>query len=108
MLFYCAYTWHPHTSGPTAGERLRHQHEAGLHAGLIEGLRGWYSFAGGGAGFFLVETDDARQLSQWLQPYTDLMSWDVRAIHELDLNQVMANVGTWVAPAARQAPPPHA
>jgi len=39
-----------------------------------------------------VETEDPRQLTQMLQPYMDLVSWDVRAIYELDRNQVMETI----------------
>ena len=90
MLYYCAYTWHSGTNAQKAGERFLQQEQAGLH--FPESWRGWYSLAGGGSGFILVETDDPRQLTQMLQPYMDLMSWDVRAIYELDREQVMETI----------------
>ncbi len=87
MLYYCAYTWHSGTTAQKAGERLLQQEQAGLH--FPETWRGWYSLAGGGSGFLLVETEDPRQLTQMLQPYMDLVSWDVRAIYELDRTAVL-------------------
>jgi hypothetical protein len=43
--------------------------------------------AGGGAGFLLLETDDPRKVTAFLQPYMDLMSWDVHAIYPLQYDQ---------------------
>jgi hypothetical protein len=57
------------------------QDDAG--ANQPEKIRGWYNLAGGGAGFLLVETDEPGQLSDLLQPYMDLVSWDVHAVYEL-------------------------
>lgn len=82
MLWYCAFTWHPGTTRSQVGQRVVQQHDAG--ANNQEHIRGWYNLVGGGAGFLLVETDDPRQVTAMLQPYMDLMSWDVRAITEVD------------------------
>ena len=74
MLYYCAYTWHSGTNAQKAGERFLQQEAAGLH--FPETWRGWYALAGGGSGFLLVETEDHRQLTQMLQPYMELVSWE--------------------------------
>jgi hypothetical protein len=87
MLYYCAYTWYPGTTQQQVAQRFVQQEEAGLHH--PERWRGWYALAGGGAGFLLVETEDPRELTEMLQPYMDLMSWDVRAIYPLDHDQTM-------------------
>src|SRR5436309_7653138 len=77
MLWYCRFTWHPHTTPAQVRQRVLQQHEAGLtHPDRI---RGWYNLAGGGAGFMLIETDDPRELTTMLQPYMDLVRWDVHA-----------------------------
>jgi hypothetical protein len=81
MLWYCRFTWHPHTTPAQVRQRVLQQHEAGLtHPDRI---RGWYNLAGGGAGFMLIETDDPRELTTMLQPYMDLVRWDVHAAYEL-------------------------
>jgi hypothetical protein len=77
MLFSCEFTWFP---GVTREQVA--QHDAG--ANNRDRTKGWCNLAGGGAGFLLVEHDDARQLTAFLQPYMDLMSFDVRAIYALD------------------------
>ena len=87
MLYYCAYTWHPSTTQQKVAERFVQQETAGLHH--PERWRGWYALAGGGAGFLLVDTEEPRELTEMLQPYMDLMSWDVRAIYELDREQTL-------------------
>ena len=87
MLWYCAYTWHSGTNRQKVAQRLVQQHETGEHH--QERWRGWYSLAGGGSGFLLIEADDARDVTAMLQPYMDLMAWDVRAIYELDYNSTV-------------------
>jgi len=49
MLFYAAFTTHPHT----AIEQVRARHDAQYRADALrlETWRGFYEFAGGGAGF---------------------------------------------------------
>ncbi len=34
-----------------------------------------------------MESDDARELTKFLQPYMDLMAFDVRAVTELDYDE---------------------
>ncbi len=87
MLYYCAFTWYPGTTPQEVRKRILEQHEAGLN--YPERIRGWYSLAGGGAGFLIVDYDDPRELSNFLQPYMDLMSWDVRAIYQNDYQQAI-------------------
>jgi len=85
MQFLCQFTWFPGTTREQVAVRLLAQHDAGLNnQGQI---RGWYNLAGGGAGFLIVEYDDARELTRFLQPYMDLMSFDVRAITELNYDE---------------------
>ncbi|HBY93939.1 MAG: hypothetical protein M5U01_17585 [Ardenticatenaceae bacterium] len=81
MLWYCAFTWFPGTTRAEVAERVLQQHEAGTNH--PDRIRGWYNLVGGGAGFMLVETENADELTEMLQPYMDLMSWDIRALHEL-------------------------
>ena len=90
MLYYCAYTWHAGTTQQKVAQRFLQQEEAGLHH--PERWRGWYALAGGGSGFLLVETEDPRELTAMLQPYMDLMSWDVRAIYELDRDSTLQSM----------------
>lgn len=82
MLYYCAFTWYPGTTRRQVAERLVRQHDAG--ANHPERIKGWYNLAGGGAGFLLVDYDDPRELTAFLQPYMDLMSFDVRVAYELN------------------------
>jgi hypothetical protein len=82
VLYYCGFTWFPGVARAQVAQRVVQQHDAGLNH--PERIRGWYNLVGGGAGFLLVEFDDPRELTEMLQPYMDLMSWDVRAITEND------------------------
>jgi hypothetical protein len=89
MLWYCSFTWQPGTSYKQVAERLLAQQEA-IDA-LGKHLKGWYNLAGGGAGFMILEVDDPHQLNVLLQPWMDIVSWDVRAITETSPKQVMDN-----------------
>ena len=82
MLWQCQFTWFPQTTRAQVAQRILQQHDAGLN--FPERIKGWYNLAGGGAGFLLVETDDPREITKFLQPYMDLMSFDVRGIYQLD------------------------
>ena len=85
MLFLCQFTWFPGTNHRAVAQRVVAQHDAG--ANHPERIKGWYNLAGGGAGFLLVEYDDASALTAFLQPYMDLMSFNVHAITQLDYEE---------------------
>jgi hypothetical protein len=82
VLYLCQFTWFPHTKPEEVRKRILQQHDAGLNH--PERIKGWYNLAGGGAGFLLAEYDDPRALTDFLQPYMDLMAWDVRAVYQND------------------------
>ena len=88
MLFYCEFTWYPGTTREEVAQRLIEQHDAG--ANNPDRIKGWYNLAGGGAGFLIVEYDDIGELTAFLQPYMELMSFDVRAINQLDYDERIA------------------
>ena len=87
MLYYCEFTWHAGTTAEEVRQRILEQHHAGKNH--PERIRGWYNLAGGGAGFLLVEYDNPRELTAFLQPYMDLMSFDVRAIYENNYDEAI-------------------
>jgi hypothetical protein len=66
------------------------RHDAG--ANHPERILGWYNLVGGGAGFLIVDYDDPRALTAFLQPYMDLMSFDVRAITENDYDATIKDL----------------
>lgn len=80
MKFYCEFTWFPGTTRRDVAERLVRQHDAGSNK--PEKIQGWYNLVGGGAGFLIVDYDDPKELTAFLQPYMDIMAFDVRAITE--------------------------
>ena len=82
MRYLCQFTWYPHVSREMVARRVVEQHDAGMNN--PDHIKGWYNLVGGGAGFLIVDYDDPRELTAFLQPYMDLMAFDVRAIYELD------------------------
>src|SRR5438045_1359834 len=58
MLWYCSFKWHSHTTRQQVAQRILEQHQARGNR-RPESLKGWYNLAGGGAGFLLVETEEA-------------------------------------------------
>ena len=87
MLWYCRFTWHPGTLPQHVRQRVVQQDQAGTNH--PENIRGWYNLAGGGAGFLLIETADPRELNAILEPYKDLMSFDVHAVYELPYQETI-------------------
>jgi hypothetical protein len=90
MLFYCAFTWHAGTTQLEVWQRILQQDEAGKNN--PDRIRGWYTFAGGGAGFLIVAYDDPRELSRFLTPYMDLMDFDVRAMYETGYEEAIQRI----------------
>jgi hypothetical protein len=86
MLWYCRFEWHAHTTRQQVAQRIIEQHRARDNR-RPESLKGWYNLAGGGAGFLLVESDNPRELTAFLQPYMDLMRWDVHAVYSLNYDE---------------------
>lgn len=87
MLWYCRFTWYPGATRAQVAQRVVQQHDAGLN--YPDRIRGWYNLVGGGSGFLLIETDDPREVTAFLQPYMDLMSWDVRAVYEQEYDSTI-------------------
>jgi hypothetical protein len=87
MQWYCRFRWNEGTRADDVRRRVVEQHEAGSNK--PEKIKGWYNLAGGGSGFLLVETDSAEELTDILQPYMDLVSWDVHAVYELPYTRMI-------------------
>lgn len=87
MLWYCRFRWQPGVTADQVRRRVVEQHDAG--GNRPEKIRGWYNLAGGGAGFMLVETDEPHELTELLQPYMDVVSWDVHAAYELPYEETV-------------------
>jgi hypothetical protein len=90
MLWYCAFTWYPGTIREEVGKRVLQQH--GLGQNRPEQIRGFYNLVGGGAGFLIVEANDPQEIDGILMPYMDLMSFDVRAITEVDYDKLVEDL----------------
>jgi hypothetical protein len=82
MLYKCDFTWYPDSTREEVAGRVVQQHDAGKNN--PERIKGWYNLVGGGAGFLIVDYDDPKEVTAFLQPYMDLMSFDVRAITQND------------------------
>ena len=80
MLFYCRFTWYPGVSRAMVARRVIQQHELGTNH--PERIKGWYTLAGGGAGFMIVDAEHPHEVSEILEPYMDIITWDVHAIAE--------------------------
>ena len=87
MLFYCRFTWYPGTSREAVGRRLLEQDS--LNSSHQERIKAWYTLAGGGAGFLMVEANAPEDVSEIVEPYMDLMAWDV---HAVSVNDYQATV----------------
>ncbi|WP_371812732.1 DUF3303 domain-containing protein [Saccharopolyspora sp. ASAGF58] len=90
MLWYCRFRWHQNTRADDVRRRVLEQHDAGTNK--PDKIRGWYNLAGGGSGFLLVDTDDPHELTDLLQPYMDLVSWDVHAVYEVTYQEMVDQI----------------
>jgi hypothetical protein len=86
MQWYCRYQWYAGTTREQVSKRILERNQA-TGGGRPSILKEWYNLAGGGAGFLLLETNDPREVTAFLQPYMDLMSWDVHAIYPLEYDE---------------------
>ncbi len=100
MLWYCRFAWHEGTTTEKVRQRVLRQHAAGTNH--PERIRGWYNLAGGGAGFLLIEAEDPRELNPILEPYLDLVNWDVHAVYELPYEEVTMHLRERAAGNAAQ------
>lgn len=87
MLYKCDFTWYPDSTRAEVAARVVQQHDAGKNN--PERIKGWYNLVGGGAGFLIVDYDDPKEVTAFLQPYMDLMSFDVRAITQNDYSSTI-------------------
>lgn len=87
MLWYCRFRWHENTRAEDVRRRVLEQHEAGTNR--PDRIRGWYNLTGGGAGFLLIEADSSQEVTRVLQPYMDLVSWDVHGVQELSYGKAI-------------------
>ena len=90
MLFYCRFTWYPGTTAQQVRERVVQQHAAGTNH--PEQIVDWYNLVGGGAGFLVIESDTPHDLNEILEPYMDLMAWDVHAIAETPYEETLERI----------------
>lgn len=102
MLFYCAFTWFPGTTRKDVAERVVRQHESGKNK--PENIKGWYNLVGGGSGFLVVDYDDPRELTAFLQPYMDVMSFDVRAITENTYEGTVEDMKNFLSGSSETSP----
>jgi hypothetical protein len=100
MLYYCEFTWFPGTTREEVAQRIVEQHDAG--ANHPERIKGWYNLVGGGAGFLIIDYEDPREVTAFLQPYMDLMSFDVRAITQNNYDERLKELRQ-IAAAGRSA-----
>jgi len=86
MLYLCSYTWQPGVSMNAVAERMMHAHSSLIDPAVT--VRGWYDLVGGGAGLMILETDDPAAIARTLTPFMDLISYDVRAVTETNLDDL--------------------
>lgn len=80
MLWYCRFQRLPGATPEQVRHRILMQHAAGTNE--PERIRSWYNVVEGGAGFVLIDADDIRDVNAILDPYRDLLNWDVDPVVE--------------------------
>jgi hypothetical protein len=99
MLWYCKFKWHESTNREQVARRVLKQHEAGKNH--PERIKGWYNLAGGGAGFLIIETENPHDLTEFLEPYMDLVDFDVHAAYSIHYEQFIKELQSELQPVAQ-------
>ena len=95
MLWYCWFQRLPGATPEQVRHRLLMQHAAGTNE--PERIRSWYNLVEGGAGFVLINADDIRDVNAMLDPYRDVLSWDVNVMVERNYQDVVKELRAQVA-----------
>ncbi len=85
MLRHCSSTSFQNTTRQHVFQGVVRQHDSGMN--YPERISWRYNLVGGGAGFLLVDYDDPRELTAFLQPFMAVMSFDIREVYPLDYTQ---------------------
>ena len=80
MLWCCRFSRLPGVMPEQVRHRLVLQDAAGTNQ--PERIRSWYNLVDGGSGFVVIEADDLRDVNAILDPYRDLLAWDVDEVVE--------------------------
>jgi len=94
MLWYCQFHLLPGSTPEQVRHRLLLQHIAGTNQ--PERIKSWYNVVEGGAGFVLIEADDLSAVNAILDPYRDVLRWDVDPVverrYDLYVQELLARV----------------
>ncbi len=99
MLWYCKFKWHENINREQVVRRVLKQHEAGMNH--PEHIKGWYNLAGGGAGFLIIETENPHDLTAFLEPYMDLVDFDVHAVYSIPYDEYIKELQKELQPVAQ-------
>jgi len=88
MLWHCQYTWLPGTSQEDVRQRFLALHD-GSGGKIKQHIKAWYHLAGGGAGVLIMDTTDAQELTELLQPFMTVLTVDVRGVAELQYDRAV-------------------
>ena len=100
MLWSCTYRVRPGYRARDLARRFLRQHDAGTNRPAQ--LRGWYLFPTGSSGTVYIEAETPKDLSTFIDPYSDLVGWDVEAITEMNYNQVLEELRRTAVSHAQQ------
>jgi hypothetical protein len=87
MIWMCQYRRYDAVSTRDLADRFLLEHDRGRNR--PSAIRGWYRSADGQGGAILIETNSADELRSQLEPYGDLVHWEVHAVQEAFYNQVL-------------------
>lgn len=86
MMWMCRYRRLDGVSTRRLADRFLREHDSGrARPGW---MRGWYRAADGQGGCVMIETTTADELRTLLEPYAELVHWEVDAVQETFYNQV--------------------
>lgn len=87
MIWMCSYQRYDTVTNHQLADRFLREHDSGRNRPAA--IRGWYRFADGQGGAILLHTQTADELRLMLEPYSDLVRWQVHGVQEAFYNQIL-------------------
>jgi hypothetical protein len=89
MLWFCHYRANDGVKNKELLDRFG-QPDDGENFEMFKGIRAWYAFAGLNEGVVVIDIETPFELTGILQPCRHLVTWEVHAVQEMEMDPDMA------------------
>lgn len=89
MLWFCHYRANDGVKNKELIDRYGPPAE-GENFEMFKGIKTWYAFAGLNEGVVVIDCEEPMELTGILQPCRHLVTWEVHAVQEMEMEPHMA------------------